>query len=209
MSSTRASLQSSSDRRRRAHGGRGHETALRRRVTAWVLASLATALLLPAAAGAATATPGSKAPSVPTTPRTLAPAEVVAIGADDDGLEVVVRGEAIGDRLNGRDGGYWLNVGQDGTAIGLWGPRELSDTVEDLGDYHASGDIVEARGTYNAACDTHGGDRDVHITELRVIERGAPIERPVGWWQVPVGFAFFAVAGLLWQRHRTKMQRTF
>lgn len=127
--------------------------------------------------------------------RTLTPAEVVALGGAPDGALVSVEGEAIGDILKAGKGGSWLNILGDSVAVGLWAqdPALFTD-VQRLGDYKTRGDILRVEGTYNAACDLHGGDRDVHLLRLTVISPGEPIERPVKWWKLFVGFALIAAA---------------
>ena len=161
--------------------------------TVFAVAGLLACLALPAGALGALA----EAPT-----EVLTPAEVVVLGGDADGQRVTVRGEAIGSSLRGGDGGTWVNVGQEGTAIGLWGEEKFAARVQSYGDYHSTGDIVVASGIYNAACDQHGGDRDVHFDSLEVVERGTLIERSVHWWKLLAGVGFAAGAGGLWFRYR-------
>ncbi|HSK47097.1 MAG TPA: hypothetical protein VLA05_03725 [Coriobacteriia bacterium] len=134
----------------------------------------------------------------------LSPAQVVALDNGSDGSTVTVRGEALGEVLRAQGGGSWLNVLGDGVAIGLWGDTQLYSPVEEFGDYHWRGALVEATGVYNVACDQHGGDRDVHITRLSVIEPGARIERPVHLWKLVVGAAIASATALLWLRGRRR-----
>lgn len=139
----------------------------------------------------------------------MSPAEVVALGGDGDGSTVTVEGEALGEMLNDGTGGSWVNVLGDGVAIGLWGEPELFEPIGEYGDYHMRGAIVRASGTYNAACDTHGGDRDVHIVSLEVTEAGEPIDRPLHPWKLVSGLVMAGAAGVLWLRYRQRSQRAF
>lgn len=139
----------------------------------------------------------------------MSSAEVVALGAEGDGQTVTVRGEALGEALRDGTGGSWVNVLSDGVALGLWGDAELFEPITRFGDYHWRGEIVEATGVYNAACDQHGGDRDVHIESLRVVEAAEPIERPVQPWKLISGLAMAGAAGALWLRYRQRSQRSF
>lgn len=131
-------------------------------------------------------------------PPVLSPAEAVALGGQSDGARITVRGEALGEVLRDGGGGSWLNVLGDGTAIGLWGERELFDVVDEFGDYHQRGQVVQATGIYNAACNQHGGDRDVHVTSVRVVAPAEPIERQFHWWKVIGGGVMLALAAALW-----------
>lgn len=136
-------------------------------------------------------------------------AEVIALGAEGDGQTVTVRGEALGEMTrDGRDGA-WVNVLSDGVALGLWGAPGSFEPITRYGDYHWRGDIVEATGVFNAACDQHGGDRDVHIELLKVVEAAEPIDRPLQPWKLISGLAMAGAAGALWLRYRQRSQRAF
>lgn len=139
----------------------------------------------------------------------MTPAEVVALGGDRDGMTVTVRGEALGETLDDGLGGSWVNVLGDGVALGLFGEPDLFEPIDGYGDYHTRGSIVEATGTYNAACDRHGGDRDVHIDVLRVVEAARPLDRPVHPWKAIAGLAMGGAAAALWLRYRRRLQRAF
>lgn len=90
---------------------------------------------------------------------------------------VELTGEAIGDMMR-RGDNAWLNVSQDNTVLGLWGRRELFIPVTQLGDYGHRGDTIRALGEFHLACPEHGGDMDVHITRLEVIEPGTKTAHP-------------------------------
>lgn len=139
----------------------------------------------------------------------LSSAEVVALGAAGDGRTVKVRGEALGETILDGTGGGWVNVLSDGVALGLWGDPQLFEPIGQYGGYHWRGAIVEATGVYNAACDRHGGDRDVHIEALNVVEPGRPLDRPAQPWKLIAGLAMAGTAGVLWMRHRERMQRAY
>lgn len=91
--------------------------------------------------------------------------------------QVEITGEALGDLMR-RDEHVWLNLGDQGAALGVWGEAALFEDVVNLGDYNHSGDIVRVKGEFHFACPEHGGDMDLHVQELEVIEAGAVIEHP-------------------------------
>lgn len=131
--------------------------------------------------------------------------ELVARAAELDGQAVVFEGEAIGEALRADSESVWVNVLADGTAIGVWMPREMARPIERWGGYRQTGDTVRVTGVVNLACDQHGGDLDVHATSLAVVERGAERVETVRLRDGLVGAAGFALsaAALLAARRRS------
>ena len=95
-----------------------------------------------------------------------------------DNQQIEITGEAIGDLMR-RDEHVWLNLGDQGVAIGVWGEAALFDQVVNLGDYNHRGDIIRVTGEFHLACSEHGGDMDIHVQELEVVQAGYPVEHPV------------------------------
>ena len=160
-----------------------------------MLAALATSLtcVVPAAA------------SLPVGIRT--PAELIAVDRSLDGSTIKTQGEAIGERLRAQGGGSWINILHEGSAIGIWVPVEFSDVVTTFGGYHQNGDVVRVTGVLNVACDTHGGEFDVHASSIAVIEPGGPRDNPVQLWKGVVGLVGLLVALLAWRAHRQRRER--
>lgn len=153
-----------------------------RRILATIV--LACLLALPArglALEPATATSGTELVSVPGVP---------------DGERVTLEGEVISELLTGGEGHVWVNILSDGTGIGIWAPRELAGEIEIFGDWKHTGDAVRVTGVFNLACDVHGGDLDVHATEIELTGRGFERKHPVEYWKLGVAAAG-AAAGLL------------
>ncbi len=155
------------------------------------------------AALTASATPAVGAGGTPTP---VTGTELISMRTGLDGEAVVLEGEVIGDRLRGGDGHVWLNVLSGGTAIGVWAPRETAEAVGTFGTWSHTGDTVRVVGTFNEACDEHGGDLDVHATEIAVLASGGPrTDEPVGvgsLWKLAAGLGGLAVANLGWRRMR-------
>lgn len=131
-----------------------------------------------------------------------------------DGKVIEFRGEVVGDRM-ARGDGAWLHVNDDaymyenveeGAALGgynsgmpIWFDNgSLTDEVGVFGDYKHEGDIVFVRGEFHAACAQHGGDMDIHATELQVVEQGHRAKDPVKPWKVVLGLMLTSLAGLLY-----------
>ncbi len=132
-----------------------------------------------------------------------------------DGSRVDFEGEAIAAPMP-RAGGTWLHLNDDayarshvleGAGLGgynsgmpVWVPGEGAAAVKTFGDHRHVGDLVRVSGTFNAACAEHGGDMDIHATELVVSAPGRRVHDPVDPWKLPAvvvmgllaGVAFFA-----------------
>lgn len=104
-----------------------------------------------------------------------------------DGETVSFRGEAIGEAmrrgemswLHVNDDAYYVKNVEEGAQLGgyntgmpVWIPATLAEEIVFFGDYKHEGDIIEVRGTFNAACAEHGGDMDIHASGLETIEVG-------------------------------------
>lgn len=140
-------------------------------------------------------------------PRILTAAELVDARLKSDGRMVRLQGEAIGDIMYGGRGRVWVNVLSDGVAMGLWVPEEQIDAVESLGDYDRIGTEVEALGVFNAACDVHHGDADVHVTELNFVHEGRPREQPIHLWKLGLAGIFAVVGAVVSVWYRREKQR--
>jgi hypothetical protein len=52
-----------------------------------------------------------------------------------------------------------------------------AEVVTVYGDYRHQGDIVRISGVFHAACPEHGGDMDIHATDLSVVRAGMRLTR--------------------------------
>jgi hypothetical protein len=137
------------------------------------------------------------APTMALAQEPMTAADVVALSPDRDGEQVTLSGEAIGDVMRATTGGVWVNVLSGGTAVGVWTTAESAAAIQTLGDHKHTGDTVLVTGTFNFACDLHGGDLDVHADSFEVVERGGPRDLVVEWWKVGAAALIGLVALLL------------
>ena len=126
-----------------------------------------------------------------------------------DGRTVAFTGEAIGEAfrrgksawIHLNDDAYmWKNI-EEGAVLGgynsgqaVWIPAELAARISYFGDYRHDGDVVEVRGVFNAACREHGGDMDIHATELTVIKAGHVVRQSINTGRLLSGLALLAAA---------------
>jgi len=120
-------------------------------------------------------------------PNEASSTELVEQPKEYDDTTIDFAGEVIGESMK-RGDMAWLHINDDpyyrknveeGAQLGgynsgmaVWLPAELAEQITYFGDYKHEGDIIEVRGTFNAACGEHGGDMDIHGTDLEVLEAG-------------------------------------
>jgi hypothetical protein len=148
--------------------------------------------------------------------------ELVENAREWDGKTVIFTGEAIGEAMpRGRmawihvndDAYMWKNI-EEGATLGgynsghaVWLAADLADRISFFGDFKHEGDVVEATGVFNAACAEHGGDMDIHATELRVLRAGHPVSHTVSRSRlIPAGI-MLVVAGLAFAARRLAARR--
>lgn len=121
---------------------------------------------------------------------TVTSAELIERSSAFDGRRVIFIGEAIGE-LMVRGEHAWLHINDDAYAdriveqggrlagfnsgLGVWAPAHLARRVRTFGGYRRQGDRVRIEGAFNAACDEHGGDADIHAVSVEVLARGRAI----------------------------------
>jgi hypothetical protein len=136
-----------------------------------------------------------------------------------NGKTVTFHGEAIGERMV-RGDHAWIHLNDDAymernveegqplgglnSGMAVWLPAGLTDGIDTYGDYMHEGSIVEVTGVFNGACKEHGGDLDIHATELRVLRPGHVVVDPIYPWKVGLAVALTLCAALLWWLDRRR-----
>jgi len=92
--------------------------------------------------------------------------------------KISLKGEAIGEVMN-RGEFSWVNISDGSTAMGIWVDSRQAQIIKNYGKYGYKGDIVQVDGTFNRACAEHGGDMDVHVSSVKVIETGGSLSIPI------------------------------
>ena len=103
-----------------------------------------------------------------------------------DGKTINYKGEVIGDVMIRQDYA-WLHVNDGTIAIGIWAPKTLVEDIRYAGNYHNKGDIVEVSGMFHRSCLEHGGDLDIHASEIKKITSGSPVIQPISRKKVYIG----------------------
>lgn len=114
-----------------------------------------------------------------------------------DNKTVHYRGEVIGE-LMVRGDNAWLHVNDNIIAIGIWAPKTMIQDIRYAGDYHKKGDIVEVSGTFHRSCLEHGGDLDIHASEIKKITPGSLDIYPISKKKVYIGISSLALVLLFY-----------
>lgn len=139
-----------------------------------------------------------------------------------DGMTVRVEGEAVGDIM--RRGEYaWLTLNDDdyvhdsdaalmevhsyNIGIGVWLPMQEASKIGYLGRYGVRGDRIEITGVFNASCDVHGGEVDIHAEKLTVLHEGYEMYESIDTWKLyaaPFAFLFMMSSLFFIYRKRSR-----
>lgn len=123
-----------------------------------------------------------------------------------NGRVVSYRGEVVGDVMVRRDYA-WVNIHDGVNAMGVWMPAEKAEIIEIKGDYKHRGDTVEVTGVFNRACAQHGGDMDIHASEILLMKRGHPLDHPISGFKIAAAGVLSIVSGLLFLAGRRMSKR--
>lgn len=114
-----------------------------------------------------------------------------------DGQQVIVQGEAIGERLD-RGDYSWVNINDGTNAIGIWVKKSEAEKISFYGNYKHKGDIIKITGIFHRACTEHGGEADLHSSSMVIIEEGHAIKEQVSDSKIitTIILTFFALSGM-------------
>lgn len=93
-----------------------------------------------------------------------------------DGQIIQFEGELFGQALHQNHGVWFHLLDEEGSAIGVWAKKEDVLPFTYYGKYRIQGDHVVLTGVYHKACQTHGGDTDIHLLEIKEIKSGNLLE---------------------------------
>lgn len=150
-------------------------------------------------------------------------AQLVEEPARFDGTVIEFTGEVVGEVMR-RGDGAWIHLNDDaymernveeGAELGgynsgqaVWVDEgDLADQITFVGDYSHEGDIVRVTGVFNAACAEHGGDMDIHATELVIVTPGHEVIDPIPLWKPWLALFMAVLAAAMytlqvWNRQR-------
>ena len=130
-------------------------------------------------------------------------ADLIEKGKVYDGRTVSYTGEVIGDPMT-RGNYVWLNVKDKDNAMGVWVKKNLLPKIKYYGFYNSIGDTLVVQGTFHRSCIEHGGDMDIHATDIRVFGAGHPVQHKVSFYQMIMACGALLTAGLAYYLSRRK-----
>lgn len=135
-------------------------------------------------------------------------AQLISQTKDYDGKAVSIAGEAIGDLMVRKDHA-WVNILENGVAIGVWLTESQASLIHGLGRYGSNGDTFQIGGIFHRACPDHGGETDIHATEVRLLRKGNTyhVNMKIDRLLAGLGLCFSGgLLTLLW-RHRDRKNK--
>lgn len=109
---------------------------------------------------------------------TVSSTALIENAAKYDGKQVTYQGEAVGDVLR-RGQHAWISLSDGSNAISVYLPRSQAEKLRHLGGYQSTGDTVILTGTFHRACAIHGGDLDIHASDIKIVKRGHAQKDPL------------------------------
>ena len=142
------------------------------------------------------------------TPITFTVSELINGKQLYNNLVVQFQGEVIGQRLS-KTAYVWVNIQDaDHNAIGAYMPREMSDQIQLYGTYKTRGDQVLIEGVYHTKCEEHGGDTDIHVQKLEILQVGSARDPDKLNMSLVIGccFLFFVILCLFYRKKKKSEQ---
>ncbi len=119
--------------------------------------------------------------------------DLVENSVENDGLTVTVQGEAIGEILE-RGDHAWVNLLDGGNAIGIWMAIETANEIKYFGDHKNIGDTLRITGVFSRNCPEHGGDIDIHCSNMHIASVGHHITEIIDPSKVAVAIILVVVS---------------
>jgi hypothetical protein len=137
-----------------------------------------------------------------------------------DGQVVVIEGEAIGDVM--LRGDYaWITVNDDpyvtleaqeerlragyNNSINVRVSRSMAEKIDVLGGYKNVGDRVRVTGVFHRVDSDNGGATDIVAESLEVLEKGQPVDHPLGLMRWVILFLLAGLALVMWRVRRARI----
>ena len=144
---------------------------------------------------------------------TVASAALIENASVWDNRSISFAGEAVGEAMI-RGDHTWLHINDDAYQVrnledgrpragynsgqAIWAPAELARRVRLFGDYRNAGDVARVSGEFHAACREHGGDMDIHATDLEIVREGHSVAQRLNSRRLGIGLGLLLLAGALW-----------
>jgi hypothetical protein len=95
-----------------------------------------------------------------------------------DGKRISFQGELIGQAIYEKKGVFVNLMDQEFNALGIYMDKSFVKKFTHYGRHGTKGDFVKATGTFHKVCTQHGGDTDLHASEIQILKTGETIPEP-------------------------------
>ncbi len=158
----------------------------------------------------------------PASAKTISSSELIEKNRFYDGKTISFQGEVVGDVMV-RGENAWIHLNDDrygsenveegsklegyNSGHAVWCRASDVESIEYVGDYKNSGDVVEVNGVFNRACAEHGGDMDIHADGVELVRRGHAVSHPFNAQRALIALILGAAGLSLFLANRAQVQK--
>ncbi len=96
-----------------------------------------------------------------------------------DGKKITFHGELIGQPIFDQHGVFVNVMDNEFNALGIYLDKNMLVKFTHYGRHGQKGDYVQTTGIFHKVCAVHGGDTDLHATEITVLKAGKSNPEPI------------------------------
>ena len=140
-------------------------------------------------------------------------ADLAQASAYYEGLNVLVSGEVVGDRVNDETNGSrcWITLQDDAespSTIAVVMDKAQTDAIDTYGRYGQKGTTLQVFGTFHLSCRDHQGMSDIHAESASALEQGEADAPDVDRWVLIAGVGTVVLGLVLLALYQVRRERT-
>lgn len=118
-----------------------------------------------------------------------------------DGQTVQITGEAIGDIIRADADHVWVTLASTSPnsddTVAVFMTKAQASIIDTLGEYGATGTVLQVRGVFHLVCKDHEGASDIHVENVNVVSPGHTETTPFRLADFGAGLVVCALGGIL------------
>lgn len=139
-------------------------------------------------------------------------ADLAQASAYYEGLNVLVSGEVVGDRVNDETNSdrCWITLQDDAespSTIAVVMDKGQTDAIDTYGRYGQKGTTLQVFGTFHLSCRDHQGMSDIHVESASAIEQGEAVVSEVDGRVLMAGIGAVALGLALLALYHVRRER--
>jgi len=135
--------------------------------------------------------------NIPLYAAVISSTELINLAKKYDGKIVYFEGEVIGEVMKRKDIA-WLNLSDStNSCLGIFAEIWQIPKITYHGGYKAIGDTIRVKGIFHRACQTHGGELDIHALSLKIVKQGQQIQHPINITRVRIALLLSLITIIL------------